>query len=170
MDTLEAQIIPEKSEDEMSKEIESEIISVMVNSPQEFSNGPLAIHFAEKVKQSGINPKNGQSIKPLVAYVPREKYARLQNRLLNTKIIGESGINGLAFEWKEILLKWLNLKFKVIAWRVSVSKLVGLLRDSGFTFNQDDTKISQVILQWLEIFKAEVESGLELEVNMLIRA
>jgi hypothetical protein len=89
---------------------------------------------------------------------------------LSTPIMGESQINGPAYEWKKILLQWLNFKFKVIAWRVSVRKLVGLLKDSGITFNQnDESLITPIILQWLEIFKTEVESGLELEMNMLIR-
>ena len=89
--------------------------------------------------------------------------------MLNMTIREESLINGPAHEWKKILLQWLNIKFKVIAWRVSVHKLVGLLKDSGITFNQNESFISQIILQWLEVFAVEVKNDLELEMNMLIR-
>ena len=63
--------------------------------------------------------------------------------MLNTAIPEESQINGPAYEWKKVLLQWLNLKFKVIAWRVSVHKLVELLKDSGITFSQDESFISE---------------------------
>ena len=143
----------------------------MLNTPQnQFGDGPLAIYVAEKVKKTGINPKTGQPIKPLTAFVTSERYEEFEEKLLNATIIGESQINGPAYEWKRILLKWLNFKFKVIAWRVSVHKLVGLLKDSGITFQQnDESLIYPIILQWLEIFKTEVENELELEMNMLIR-
>ena len=42
-------------------------IEIWVNPRNQFGDGPLAIYLAEKVKQSGINPKTGQSIKPLTA-------------------------------------------------------------------------------------------------------
>lgn len=169
MRIAEAQIVSEKGGVGMSQQVERVQSSNMGTSRNQFGDGPLAVHFSAKVKKSGINPKTGQSIKPLTAFVTCERYKKFEEKMLNTTVQEESLINGPAHEWKKILLQWLKLKFKVIAWRVSVHKLVGLLKDSGITFNQNESLISQVILQWLEIFKEEVKGELELEMNMLIR-
>ncbi|WP_210469844.1 hypothetical protein [Sporosarcina sp. 6E9] len=159
---MELQLISDKDKD-------NEMLKVDLEQNQ-FMDGPLAIHVVEKVKKTGINPKTGQPIKPLTVFLTSERYKEFKEKMLSTPIMGESQINGPANEWKKILLQWLNFKFKVIAWRVSVRKLVGLLKDSGITFNQnDESLISPIIMQWLEIFKTEVESGLKLEMNMLIR-
>ena len=165
----EAQFGSEKGGVGMSQQVERDQNRDMGTSRNQFGDGPLASYFAEKVMQSGINPKTGQSIKPLTAFVTNEKYKKFEEKMLNTTIPEESQINGPAYEWKKILLDWLNYKFKVIAWRVSVHKLVGLLKDSGITFNQNESFISQIILQWLEVFAVEVKNDLELEMNMLIR-
>ena len=165
----EAQFVSEKGGVGMSQQVEREYNRDMGTSRIQFGDGPLAVYFAEKVKQSGINPKTGQSIKPLTAFVTSEKYKKFEEKMLNTTIQDESQINGPAYEWKKILLQWLNLKFKVIAWRVSVNKLVGLLKDSGITFSQNESFISQIISQWLEVFVVEVKNDLEIEMNMLIR-
>ncbi|WP_172370080.1 hypothetical protein [Sporosarcina jiandibaonis] len=167
---MELQLTPERDKDNEMLNVDQEQSRNMSTSQSHFWDGPLAIRVVEKVKKTGINPKTGQPIKPLTAFVTTERYEEFEEKMLNATIVGESQINGPACEWKKILLRWLNLKFKVIAWRVSVKKLVGLLKDSGITFNQsDESLISPIILQWLEIFKTEVESGLELEMNMLIR-
>jgi hypothetical protein len=167
---MELQLTSDRDKDNEMLNVDLEKNERLFTSQNQFVDGPLAIHVAEKVKKTGINPKTGQPIKPLTAFVTCERYKEFEERMLSITIIGESQINGPAYEWKKILLQWLNFKFKVIAWRVSVRKLVGLLKDSGITFNQnDESLISPIILQWLEIFKTEVESGLELEMNMLIR-
>ena len=169
MRMVESQYGAEKDEVGMSQKVERETDREMSTSQIQLGAGPLAIYFAEKVKQSGINPKTGQSIKPLTAFVTTEKYKKFEEKMLNTSVLDESQINGPAYEWKKILLQWLNLKFKVIAWRVSVHKLVGLLKDSGITFNQNESLITPIILQWLEVFTVEVKSKLEIETHMLIR-
>ncbi|QUW21465.1 hypothetical protein JSQ81_16945 [Sporosarcina sp. Marseille-Q4063] len=167
---MELQLISEKDKNNEMLNVDLEQDEKLFTSQNQFVEGPLAIHVVEKVKKTGINPKTGQPIKPLTAFVTCERYEEFEEKMLSTTITGESQINGPAYEWKKILLQWLNLKFKVIAWRVSVRKLVGLLNDSGITFNQNEQSlISPIILQWLEIFKTEVKSGLELEMNMLIR-
>ena len=167
---MELQLTSEKVKDNEMLNVDQEHNEILSTPQNQFGDGPLANYVAEKVKKTGIDPKTGQPIKPLTAFVTSERYERFKEKLLNATIIGESQINGPAYEWKGILLKWLNFKFKVIAWRVSVNKLVGLLKDSGITFHQnDESLISPIILQWLEIFKTEVENGLELEMNMLIR-
>ena len=165
----EAQFVSEKGGAGVSQQVDREDNRDMSTSQNQYGDGPLAIYFVEKVKKSGINPKTGQSIKPLTAFVTNEKYKKFEERMLNTTIPDESKINGPAYEWKKILLQWLNLKFKVIAWRVSVHKLVGLLRDYGITFSQNESQISQIILQWLKVFVVEVRNELEVEMNMLIR-
>ena len=167
---LELQQISEIDKDNEMLNVDQEQNEKLFTRHNQFGDGPLAIYVAEKVKKTGINPKTGQPIKPLTAFVTSERYEEFEGKMLNATIIGESQINGPAYEWKRILLKWLNFKFKVITWRVSVHKLVGLLKDSGITFHQnDESLIPPIILQWLEIFKTEVENGLELEMNMLIR-
>lgn len=167
---MELQLTSDRDKDNEMLNVDLEQNERLFTSQNQFMDGPLAIRVAEKVKKTGINPKTGQPIKPLTAFVTCERYKEFEEKMLSATIMGESQINGPAYEWKKILLQWLNFKFKVIAWRVSVRKLVGLLKDSGITFNQnDESLISPIILQWLEIFKAEVESGLKLEMNMLIR-
>lgn len=165
----EAQFTSEKGKVGVSQQVEREYNEDFGTFRNQFGNGPLAIYLTEKIKESGINPKTGQSIKPLTAFVTSEKYKEFEEKMLNTTIPEESKIDGPAYEWKKILLQWLNLKFKVIAWRVSVHKLVGLLRDSGITFNQNESQISPIILRWLEVFTEEVKNDLEIEMNMLIR-
>ena len=167
----EAQFASEKAEAGVSQQVVGEHnrdIDMGI-SRNRFGDGPLATYFVENVKKSGISPKTGQSIKPLTAFVTSEKYKKFEEKMLNTTIPEESKINGPPTEWKKILLQWLNLKFKVIAWRVSVHKLVGLLRDSGITFNQNESQIAQIVLQWLEVFAREVKNDLKVEMNMLIR-
>ena len=171
MRMVESQYGADKDGVGMSQQVERETDRdrEMSTSRIQLGVGPLAIYFAEKVKQSGINPKTGQSIKPLTEFVTTEKYKKFEEKMLNTTVLDESQINGPAYEWKEILLQWLNLNFKVITWRVSVHKLVGLLNESGITFNQNESLISQIILQWLEVFKIELKNDLEIEMHMLIR-
>jgi hypothetical protein len=165
---MELQLTSDRDNEMLNVDLEQN--KKLCTSQNQFVDGPLAIRVVEKVRKTGLNPKTGQPIKPLTAFVTCERYEKFEEKMLSTPIMGESQINGPAYEWKKILLQWLNFKFKVIAWRVSVRKLVGLLKDSGITFNQnDESLISPIILQWLEIFKTEVESGLELEMNMLIR-
>lgn len=99
----------------------------------------------------------------------KKKKEKVRDILLSQPIKGELYIDGDKRAWRIIILKWINENQSGDSLVVSLEKVIGHMKSSGISFNQNDKLVKYPIKDFLEFYGKTVKAELKKKIELTIQ-
>jgi hypothetical protein len=146
-----------------------------------FGNGPRPGDFSmrewnEHVRNGGLpwnkKRKNNEidfQLQPVLSVsLEIGKYEVFEETLLQTLIKGEQYISLNSYEWRKLLLDWLDCRYDKQNWRISTNEIMENLKKNGVIFRDQERLVKYPIQEFLHIYQRDLKKYLKLNVAIVI--
>ena len=91
--------------------------------------------------------------------VDKKKKEKVRDMLLSQPITGEPYIDGDTMSWRNVILKWINENQSGDSLVVSLQKIIGHMKNTGVSFNQNDKLVKYPIKSFLEYYQKTLKAN-----------
>jgi len=146
-----------------------------------FGNGPRPVDFTERewnehVRNGGLpwnkkrkNKEIDFQLQPVLSVsLVKGKYEIFEETLLQTLIKGEQYISMNSYEWRKLLLDWLDCRFEKQNWRISTKEIMEHLKKNGVIFREQESLVKYPLQEFLNVYQRDLKNFLKLNVAIII--
>lgn len=101
--------------------------------------------------------------------IDKMKKEKVRDILLFHPIKGELYIDGDKKSWRIVILKWIRKNQSDDSLVVSLQNIIGHMKSTGITFNQNDKFVKYPIKEFLEFYEKTIKSELKKKINLTIQ-
>ncbi|ASK62295.1 hypothetical protein CFK37_09050 [Virgibacillus phasianinus] len=98
--------------------------------------------------------------------IDKKKEKKVREALLSHPIKGELYIDGETRAWRKAILKWIDENQSGETMVVSLEKLIGHMKSSGVSFNQNDNLAKYPVKVFLEFYVKTIKAELKKRINL----